>query len=472
MPITGAFMVPHPPLIVAEIGRGEEKKVQATVDAYLTVAQEIARLQPETIIVTSPHSVMYADYFHISPGSGAKGSFSRFNAPEVAFNETYDEGLVSAICQEARDAAVHAGTAGEKDAALDHGTMVPLYFVRKFYTDYKLIRIGLSGQPYKEHYRLGQCIQRAVEKTGRKAVFIASGDLSHKLSADGPYGFASEGPEYDERIMDVMGSATFGRLFDFADDFCEKAAECGHRSFIIMAGTLDGTAVKADCLSHEGTTGVGYGICMYHPLGKDSSRTFLAQYEAQEQKKLADIRNGEDIYVQLARRTVELYTRTGAIPRIQGGRALFPDGTELSLPDGMLSRRAGTFVSLHKDEQLRGCIGTIAATEGSVAEEIVRNAFCACSQDPRFEQVMPKELSSIIYSVDVLGPIESIRSASELDVKRYGVICTKGRRRGLLLPNLDGVASVQQQIEIACRKGGIAPSEKPELSRFEVVRHH
>ena len=476
MPLVGAFMVPHPPLIVAEVGKGGEKEVQATIDAYRAVAAEIARLAPETIIVSSPHSIMYSDYFHVSPGSGATGSFARFGAPQVAFSESYDAELVAAIRRETAAVSLRAGTEGVKDPALDHGTMVPLYFVRQYYTDFRLVRIGISGQSYREHYRLGQCIQRAVEQTGRRVVFIASGDLSHKLSEYGPYGFAPEGPEYDRRIMDVMARADFGALFDFDADFCDKAAECGHRSFIIMAGALDGMSVKARCYSHEGTTGVGYGICSYLPpaanAGRDGSREFLAQYEAKEQDRLNGIRSAEDRYVQLARRTVELYTREAAIPRVEGGRALFPDGTELVLPEDMLARRAGTFVSLHLDGQLRGCIGTIGATESSIAEEIVHNAVSACSRDPRFSPVTAEELDSIVYSVDVLGPVEAISSPEQLDVKRYGVICSKGSRRGLLLPNLDGVDTVDRQIEIACRKGGIRRSEQPELSRFEVVRHY
>ena len=472
MPVVGAFMVPHPPLIVAEVGKGSEGQVQATLDSYRAVAEEVARLKPETIVVTSPHSIMYSDYFHISPGSGATGSFARFGAPQVSFSETYDEELVAAICREAEAAEVRAGTEGEKDASLDHGTMVPLYFIGQCFADYKLVRIGLSGMSYKEHYKLGQCIGRSVAKTGRRVVLIASGDLSHKLSESGPYGFAPEGPEYDGRIMDVMGNADFGKLLEFDEDFCDKAAECGHRSFIIMAGALDGIAVEAHRYSHEGTTGVGYGICGYTPVGQDEGRCFLARYEEKENERLAETRRKEDVYVQLARRTVELYTKEGAVPRVEGGRAQFPDGTDLALPEDMLSRRAGTFVSLHLDGQLRGCIGTIGATEPSVAEEIVRNAVSACSRDPRFSRVREGELPSIIYSVDVLGPVEEISSPDQLDVKRYGVICSKGSRRGLLLPNLDGVDDVSQQIEIACRKGGIRPSEKPDLARFEVVRHY
>ncbi|MBP5158365.1 MAG: AmmeMemoRadiSam system protein A [Treponema sp.] len=472
MPLVATFMVPHPPLIVAEVGKGSEKQVQTTIDSYRAVAQEIAELKPETIIITSPHSIMYSDYFHISPGTGATGRFARFGAPQVSFREEYDRELVSAICHEAESASVSAGTEGEKDSSLDHGTMVPLYFVRQCYTGFKLVRIGLSGQPYREHYRLGQCIKRAVEKTGRRTVLIASGDLSHKLSEDGPYGFAPEGPEYDRRIMDVMSRAAFGDLFTFDESFCDKAAECGHRSFIIMAGALDESSVEAKCYSHEGTTGVGYGICSYRPIGSDASRAFLSQYEEKEKARRADIRSREDAYVRLARLTVECYTQEGSLPRVDGSSAIFPDGTELPLPDDMRSRQAGTFVSLHLDGQLRGCIGTIGATQPSIAEEIVHNAVSACSRDPRFSRVRKDELASIEYSVDVLGPIEEISSRELLDVKRYGVICSKGNRRGLLLPNLDGVESVDQQIEIACRKGGIRPSEEPELSRFEVVRHY
>ena len=97
------------------------------------------------------------------------------------------------------------------------------------------------------------------------------------LKTDGPYGFRPEGPVYDDRIMNVMGTGEFGGLFSFDPDFCENAAECGHRSFIIMAGALDRTAVKVEKLSYEGPFGVGYGICMYTPEGRDERRNFLEQ---------------------------------------------------------------------------------------------------------------------------------------------------------------------------------------------------
>jgi len=140
------------------------------------------------------------------------------------------------------------------------------------------------------------------------------------------------------------------------------------------------------------------------------------------------------------------------------------------LPEEM-KQRAGVFVSLKIGGKLRGCIGTISAVTGSIAEEIVKNAVAACSEDPRFDPVRPEELERITYSVDVLGPAERIDSMEQLDAKKYGVIVVSGYRKGLLLPNLEGVDTVEEQLKIAKRKAGIPESERCRMERFEVVRH-
>ena len=137
----------------------------------------------------------------------------------------------------------------------------------------------------------------------------------------------------------------------------------------------------------------------------------------------------------------------------------------------MYHSRAGTFVSVKKEGRLRGCIGTIQAVHGSVAEEIIENAVSAAARDPRFSPIEPEELGRLAISVHVLGSTEKIDSKEELDVKRYGVIVTKGFRRGLLLPNLEGVDTVDEQIAIAKQKAGIREDEDAALERFEVVRH-
>ena len=127
---------------------------------------------------------------------------------------------------------------------------------------------------------------------------------------------------------------------------------------------------------------------------------------------------------------------------------------------------------MHKDGELRGCIGTILPTQKNVAEEILQNAISACSRDPRFSPVEISELDDIVYSVDVLGEPERIFSEKDLDVKKFGVIVENGGRRGLLLPDLEGVETVEQQISIAKQKANISQKEKVDMWRFEVVRHH
>ena len=458
--LLAAFMVPHPPLIVPAVGRGGEKSIEETTRAYERVADEIAALKPETIIITSPHSVMYSDYFHISPGTGASGNLGDFGAREVKFDVKYDTTLVDRICDIAEDADFPAGKLGERSKNLDHGTMVPLWFITQKYKDFKLVRCGLSGFGLTDHYRLGKIMKQAIDELGRKTVIVASGDLSHKLKASGPYGFAPEGPQYDERIMDVCGRAAFGELFDFDSDFCDKAAECGHRSFVIMAGAFDGMAVKAEKLSHQDVTGVGYGICIFRPEGPDESRHFLKSYIENAEAGLDDAAMSKDPYVRLAYKTIYEYI-------LWHRKIAIPD----DLPAEMRRQQAGTFVSIHKNGDLRGCIGTTGPTTACIAQEIINNAISASTEDPRFNPITPDELKSLEINVDVLGTPESIESPKELDVKRYGVIVSCGGRRGLLLPDLDGVDSVEQQISIAMQKGGIRPGEKIRLQRFEVVRH-
>ena len=459
--IVKAIMVPHPPIALPEVGHGEEAGMQATLDAYAETAKQIAQAKPDTVIVLSPHALMYRDWFNVSGGKEAYGDMGGFGAPAAAFEKEYDEEFTQTLSERLYEAGFPGGTEYDREKQLDHGTMVPLYFLDKQYRDYRLVRIGLSGLPLAMHYELGMYIAETVEKLGRRAAVIGSGDLAHCQKEEGPYGYRPEGPAYDERIMKTMGSADFGELFSYAPDFLEKAMECGHRSFAIMAGILDGLAVQAQVLSHEAPFGVGYGIVSYDILGRDENRHFLAQYEQEEKERIRRIKENGDAYVRLAYRAVEHAVLTGH-------PLALPEG----LPEEMLKNRAGAFVSIHKQGELRGCIGTIAPVQNSLAEEIIENGASACSRDPRFDPVTEEELDWLEISVDVLGEPEVIQDASQLDVRKYGVICTCRGRKGLLLPDLDGVDTVEQQISIACSKGRIDPDDEDlVLERFEVVRH-
>lgn len=460
MALVGAFILPHPPVIIPAVGKGEEKRIHKTTEAYQKAAGKIAELKPETIVVTTPHSVLYSDYLHISPGESASGSFRQFGASGPSAEFAYDTGFVKALTEEAGKAGVPAGTFGEKDPSVDHGALVPLTFVNGAYRGYKLVRCSISGLGPAVHYEFGRCIARTAEKLGRRTVLIASGDLSHKLTESGPYGYAEEGPRFDREVTDAMKAGDFLRFLTFDPDFCEAAAECGLRSFQILAGAFDGAAVRSDFLSYEGPFGVGYAVCAFLPAGPDTSRNIGEQYRNWERSAMRECRKHEDEYARLARLSLESWVRDGK-------RASLPK----ELSSGLLNRRAGVFVSLKKDGELRGCIGTILPVQGCVADEIVRNAVSAGTRDPRFDPVTADELPDLVYSVDVLGKTEPAPSLDALDAKRYGVIVRCGDRCGLLLPNLAGVDTPHQQVEIALRKGRIRPDEPFRMERFEVVRH-
>ena len=164
--------------------------------------------------------------------------------------------------------------------------------------------------------------------------------------------------------------------------------------------------------------------------------------------------------VELAMRTVHEHVRTGATPSPEG------------LPGEFMDNKAGVFVSIKKQGRLRGCIGTFQPTSENIAQETIRNAIAASTKDPRFPPVTEDELPDLVFSVDVLTSPEPVESPDELDPKRYGVIVSCGFRRGLLLPDLDGVDTIDEQINIAMMKAGIEHDEEGiRLERFEVKRY-
>ena len=179
---------------------------------------------------------------------------------------------------------------------------------------------------------------------------------------------------------------------------------------------------------------------------------------------------GYSPHVELAKAAIRAYVERGEILEITANGTIACDSADYDFV-ALLNERAGAFVSIKKLGALRGCIGTIAPACSNLAKEIIANAISACSCDPRFPPVASDELRDLTVSVDVLDKATPVDSISELDVKRYGVIVSKGFRRGLLLPNLEGVDTVAEQLHIALSKAGIHPSEHYDIERFEVVRH-
>ena len=450
--IAGTFIFPHPPIMVEEVGKGEAKKVASSIEGALEASGRIADIKPDTIIIITPHGMLLKDAMTIASDERLEGSLESFGAAGVNLSYDNDLELVDKIMEQADKKGTYCIPMQEDvkktyrlEPGLDHGAMVPLYFVNKKYKNFKLVHITYSLLSREQHYKLGIAIRDAITELDRKVVVIASGDLSHRLTKNAPAGFNPRGSEFDKKYIELIRAGEVRELLSMSDELLESAGECAYNSTVVLMGCLDGCSVKGEILSYEGPFGVGYCIAELNA-------------EACESKKKE---KSSDPYVKLAIDTLETYIMTGKqipVPK--------------DLPAAMLTERAGVFVSLKKYGELRGCIGTIGPTTKSIALEIIQNAISAGTRDPRFSPIEEEELSELVYSVDVLGEPEPIVSKMELDVKKYGVIVRSGRRSGLLLPNLEGVDTVDYQADIALQKAGIRNDESYEMERFEVIRHY
>jgi len=465
--ILGTFVMPHPPIIVPEVGRGEEVEIRNTAHAMDECAKRISALKPDDVIIITPHGPVFRDAMALYYESIIAGDLGTFRAPQVKLSYSIDRGLTMAIAEEAARNGIQCVLLDGRtmarygiDNSLDHGALVPLYFVEKRYHIPQLVHITYGFLSYEEIYIFGKAMQLAIEDGDKDVVIIASGDLSHKLTPNSPNGYTPRGKEFDERLLDFLAKSDVEAVLGMNKQLIEEAAECGMRSIVAMLGALDGYEFHAEILSHEGPFGVGYGVVAIKPGNKSRNREFLNKLLDKRFSTMKRIRDNEDPYVALARQAVETYIREGKIIKPSN-----------DLPQEMFNKKAGAFVSIHKNGELRGCIGTISPVYDNVASEIVHNAISASTRDPRFMPIEEDELDDLEYSVDILNPPEPVNSIDELDPKRYGVIVRRGYRSGVLLPDLDGINTPEQQISIALQKAGIRPSEPYTIERFTVERH-
>lgn len=463
--ILGYFAMPHPPIIIPEVGRGEEKKAKATTDACQRVAGEVKKLKPEVIIVITPHGPLFRDAIAVTDMESIGGNFGRFGVPEVKFKMKVDEGLSKSIMESSREAGIMTVPITKNSlreynisGELDHGAMVPLYFINSQYKNYKLVHITYGMLPKMDLYRFGMIIKNEVEKNSQNAVIIASGDLSHKLSHDGPYEYNPMGKVFDNEIIRLLKEGDVEGIFNMDRKVIDSAGECGLRSYYIMLGAMEGLEIKGRLLSYEGPFGVGYGVMSFDFREDRSRNTINKLIQNRNNERKIRIQN-EDILVRLARESLEHYVKHGEYIKIPS-----------YITEEILTQKRGAFVSLKVDGELRGCIGTILPVTENLAQEIIRNAVEAGEKDPRFYPVEEDELMDIDYSVDVLMPPKKA-SKGELDPKRFGVIVRKGSRAGLLLPDLEGVDSIDKQLEIALKKAGIDKHEDYSIEKFEAIRH-
>ncbi len=471
MTLLSAYISPHPPLILKEIGRGEEVKVKNTIDSLERVADEIAEKEPETIIVITPHGPLFSDGVSIMYEKYLSGDFSRFGENTVKFAKNNDMELIDEIVKTMTEKYKISGALIDSESAdyfgvttdLDHGTLVPLYFIDQKYADYKLISITYGLLSYQDLYKVGMAINEAIANIGRTVVMIASGDLSHRLKDSGPYDFNESGPAFDKKILELIVEKKTKELISMDPDFCEEAGECGKRSIDILLGTLDGCDYSVEKLSYEGPFGVGYSVVKFVDLVPNQT-SLLSDIEQSRNDYVEKMRRSESEYVQLARTTIEKYV-------LEKKRLKFSE-TEFYKSHELKATRKGVFVSIKDSGGLRGCIGTFLPSMDCLGDEIVQNAISASTRDPRFPEVEAEELNDLVITVDVLDSPESIESSDELNPKIYGVILSSGYKKGLLLPDLKGIDTVEEQLSVVKKKAGVKDDEEYTLQRFKVRRYY
>ncbi|HHY38048.1 MAG TPA: AmmeMemoRadiSam system protein A [Clostridia bacterium] len=452
MGIAMAALMPHPPIIIPEVGKRNVETVSRTQKAMRDLAGRINAISPEVLVMITPHGPVFRDRVAVLDAERFEGDLGAFGASSVRFSYSGDRALARAIYEEASARGVKVV---RLSSDLDHGVMVPLYYLREAGIRCPLALLTFALLPVPRLYTLGQAIESAVTKLGRCAVLIASGDLSHRLTPDAPAGFDPVGKVFDAQIVDAIKKGNFEGILSADQDLVERAGECGYRPLVMLLGALSNLGrIKTEVLSYEGPFGVGYAVASF-------------EIEGQGQKHGGDCTGSRcdasptSAMTRLAKEALEAYVRERRV--IEPPDPLPPE----------MRGRAGVFVSLKMEGELRGCIGTYRPVTENIATEIIRNAIEAGTMDPRFPPVSKGELEKLVYSVDVLTEPEPVHDIEELDPKRYGVIVKKGYATGLLLPDLEGVDTVEKQLEIAKMKAGINPKDtRVNIYKFEVKRYH
>lgn len=265
----GGCIVPHPPLLVPAIGGKDLDTVRATQDAMRELGSELAGLRPEVLVMISPHTPIFRDAFTVKTASTLEGSFASFGCPQVRIAKKNDVELSAALVEAAGerrfpllpvDAA--SGRWFERGEDLDHGLLVPLYYLDQ-YLETPVVSLSIAALSYDSHFHLGSLASEVCRRLGRRAFFVASGDLSHRLIRGAPAGYDPRGRDFDARIVEIAKSGDFPALKELEEDLVEAAGECGLRSIYALWGALHDGALRNRVLSYEGPFGVGYMVSLH-----------------------------------------------------------------------------------------------------------------------------------------------------------------------------------------------------------------
>ena len=454
---TWATLMPHPPIIIPAIGKGRELEAQRTLDGLDKLVNNVKKLcaqpktTPEYLLVVSPHQPYTQNALFINNAPHTTGSLAPFGAPQISIATTTPQHVLSKLVTHLQMNNIPIAVAPSANNTKDHGSIVPLYYLQQCFAKEQLPPIIFAnpiGLTPPQALNLGKALRTFC--CSQKGAFIASGDLSHKLHPSAPAGYSPAGAVFDKYIIEALSHGKVERLTSLTAALYQEAGECGMRSVIALLGL---TQQPVEVLSYEGPFGVGYCTGLWQaketPVADAPFTTFSI-----------------DSYPKLARATLRTFLgNQHASLNLLASHALAQQNLSWQQP-------AACFVSIKSRQgALRGCMGTFIPTQPSLAQEIMSNAMLAGTKDPRFPPIILEELDNLVISVDVLNPPQPVKSIDELDPAHWGVIVTKDGKRGLLLPDLEGVTTVEQQLTIATQKANLSSWDGAEIVKFSISRH-
>lgn len=268
MGIKCAALLPHPPIVIEEIGGRELKKAEKTVQGFKKTAAEIAEFKDELdlIVFITPHGPVFRSTASLIIKETLTGNFGDFGFPKLKFKEKSDTKFAEELLLKVKEKglSLHALRQNDLknygiDQELDHGILVPLDYLEEAGIQLPLIPISIGFISYQELYKIGQEIARTAAELDYQIAVIASGDLSHRLKKGAPAGYNPDAHLFDEKLIEYFKKKDFDSILNFDQELVEKAGECGLRPIVTMLGALDGLEVDLKVNSYEGPFGVGYG---------------------------------------------------------------------------------------------------------------------------------------------------------------------------------------------------------------------
>ena len=254
--------MPHAPILIPSVAGERVARIQATVAAMREAARRAVATGADAVVIVSPHAPREPEAFGIWTGERLRGRLKAFGAPEEGVDFQNDATLAAQIAHHAAQRGVRTGPI--TDLALDHGTVVPLWFVAEAGWDGPVVVAGLSLTDHFKVVEFGEAIADAAVRLGRRVAFIASGDMSHRLTLGAPYGFDARGAEFDQWLIGTLRRGGCRELLDSSADLEKVAEEDALDSVLVALGATGFNANGTEVLSYEGPFGVGYGVAILY----------------------------------------------------------------------------------------------------------------------------------------------------------------------------------------------------------------